>query len=115
MIYKSNREVLRGEIYWVNLDPSIGSEVQKTRPGIIVSNNIQNKISTRVVVVPITSQVKTIFPFEAKILVATKEAKALADQIRTIDKSRLGNLIGKLNKTEIADIERAIRITLSLN
>lgn len=115
MTYNNSKDILRGEVYWVNLDPAIGSEVKKTRPAIIISNNIQNKISTRVVVIPITSQVKTIYPFEAKIIVATKDAKALTDQIRTIDKLRLESYIGKLSKSEIADVEKAIKLTLSLN
>lgn len=115
MINKDNREILRGEIYWVNLDPTIGSEVKKTRPAVIVSNNIQNKISKRVIVIPITSQIKIIYPFEAKIIVAAKEAKALSDQIRTIDKLRLGKRIGKLDKFELIDIEKAIKLTLSLD
>jgi mRNA interferase MazF len=82
---------------------------------LIISNNIQNKISTRVVVIPITSQDKTIYPFEAKIIVADKDAKALIDQIRTIDKTRLRSCIEKLSKSEMTDIEKAIKLTLSLN
>ena len=115
MTYDNHREILRSSVYWVNLDPTVGSEVKKTRPAVIISNNIQNKTSTRVVVIPITSQVKTIYPFEAKIMVANKDAKALTDQVRAIDKSRLGDFIGKLNKSEIAEIEKALRVTLSLN
>jgi mRNA interferase MazF len=115
MTYNNSEDILRGEVYWVNLDPAIGSEVKKTRPAVIISNNIQNKISTRVVVIPITSQVKTIYPFEAKIMVANKDAKALTDQIRTIDKLRLGSCIEKLSKSEMTDIEKAIKLTLSLN
>ena len=63
----TNKEIKRGEVYWVNLDPTIGSEIQKTRPAVIVSNNIQNKVSSRVVVIPITSKADKLFPFEAKI------------------------------------------------
>ncbi|WP_367363857.1 type II toxin-antitoxin system PemK/MazF family toxin [Candidatus Tisiphia endosymbiont of Nedyus quadrimaculatus] len=77
-----------------------------------ISNNIQNKISSRVIIIPITSNINNIFPFEVRVTVNT--AKALTDQIRTIDKSRLGEFIEQLNKTEIINIEKAIKVTLSL-
>ena len=110
----TNKEIKRGEVYWVNLDPTIGSEIQKTRPAVIVSNNIQNKVSSRVVVIPITSKADKLFPFEAKISLKKKGGKVLTDQIRTVDKSRLSDCICMLSKTEISDIEKAIKITLSL-
>ena len=108
-------EIIRGEVYWVNLDPAIGTEIQKTRPAVIMSNNIQNKISSRVVVVPITSNTNKIFPFETKINLNNKNGKVLTDQIRTLDKSRLSKRVCMLTKTEISDIERAIKLTLSLD
>jgi mRNA interferase MazF len=80
---------------------------------LLLSNNIQNKMSSRVVVIPITSNIDKIFPFEAKIHLK-KNAKALTDQVRTIDKTRLGDHICMLTKAEISDIERAIKVTLSL-
>lgn len=110
----TNKEIKRGEVYWVNLDPTIGSEIQKTRPAVIVSNNIQNKVSSRVVVIPITSKADKLFPFEAKISLKKKGVKVLTDQIRTVDKSRLSDCICMLSTTEISDIEKAIKVTLSL-
>lgn len=109
-----NKEVKRGEVYWVNLDPTQGSEIQKTRPAVILSNNIQNKMSSRIVVIPITSNTDKVFPFEAKIILKKKNAKALTDQVRSIDKARLGDCICMLTKAEINDIERAMKVTLSL-
>lgn len=109
-----NKEIKRGEVYWVNLNPTIGSEIQKTRPAVILSNNIQNKVSSRVVVIPITSNSDKIFPFESKINLKNKDAKVLTDQIRTVDKSRLSDCISMLTKSEIKDVERAIKLTLSL-
>jgi mRNA interferase MazF len=114
MTLVKNKEIIRGNIYWVNLDPTIGTEIQKTRPAIVISNNIQNKISSRVIIIPITSNINNIFPFEVRATVNNKIAKALTDQIRTIDKSRLGEFIEQLNKTEIINIEKAIKVTLSL-
>lgn len=110
-----NNVIKRGEVYWVNLDPTIGSEIKKTRPAVILSNNIQNKVSTRVVVLPITSTIDKVFPFEAKIILQNGDAKVLSDQVRTVDKSRLNNRICSLTKAEMKDIERAIKITFSLD
>jgi len=66
----------RGEIYWVNLDPTIGSETKKTRPAVIISNDIGNETSKIVILAPITSKVKNIYPFEAKTSVNGKPAKS---------------------------------------
>lgn len=115
MISVNNKEIVRGNIYWVNLDPAVGSEIKKTRPAIVISNNMQNRVSSRIIVIPLTSSINNIFPFEAKVLVKDTIAKALTDQIRTIDKSRIGDYISKLSKVEVSDIEKAIKITLSLD
>ncbi len=72
-------------------------------------------VSSRVVILPITSNIDKIFPFEAKINVENKKAKVLADQIRTVDKIRLRDYISTIIKTEIKDIEKALKITLSLD
>ena len=110
-----NNLILRGHIYWVKFDPAIGTEIQKTRPAIIVSNNLQNEFSSRLIVIPISSNINKIFSFEVKIIVNNKESKALIDQIRTIDKCRLGDFIGFLTKTEIFNIDRVMKITLNLS
>jgi len=115
MILVKDKEIVRGNIYWVNLDTAIGSEIKKMRPAIVISNNIQNRVSSRIIVIPLTSNINNIFPFEAKVLVKDKAAKALTDQIRIIDKSRIGDYISKLSKAEVNDIEKAIKITLSLD
>ena len=111
---KTSKLITRGEVYWVNLDPTVGSEIQKTRPAVVISNNIQNKVSSRIVVIPITSNVSKVFPFESRLAINNKEAKALTDQIRTIDKSRISGFIRKLSSTEITELEKALKITLSL-
>jgi mRNA interferase MazF len=111
----TSKEIKRGEVYWVNLDPTIGTGIQKTCPAVILSNNIQNKVSSRVVVLPVTSNSDKLFPFEAKITLQNKGAKVLADQVRTVDKSRLSEYIACLTKAEIKDVEKAVKITLSLD
>jgi mRNA interferase MazF len=107
--------VKRGDIYWVNLDPTIGSETKKTRPAIVISNDIQNKLDMRYIVGPITSQVKKIYPFESAIFVDKQKAKVLLDQIRSIDRKRLGKFIRSATREEMLDIERALKLVLALS
>lgn len=104
----------RGEIYWVNLDPTIGSEIQKTRPCLILSNNSQNKKGLRVIAAPITSKIKNVYPFEAKIVIHGKECKVLLDQLRALDKSRINSLILVVESNTMLEIEEALRIALDL-
>lgn len=105
----------RGDVYWVRLDPTVGSETKKTRPCIIISNNAQNKKSSRVIIAPVTSQVKKIYPFEAYVEVNDKMGKALLDQIKTVDKQRLGNRICATDNETMMRVDAALKISLSLN
>ena len=105
----------RGEVFWVCLDPTIGSEIKKTRPGLILSNNTGNKISNRVIIAPITSSTSKIFPFEALLIIKGKESKVVVDQIRAVDKQRLGNKISTVSSREMQQIEKALKLVLSLS
>lgn len=96
------------------LDPVHGTEIRKTRPAVVVSNDSCNRYGSRVVVLPVTSNVETLYPGEARISVRETPARALGDQIRSVDKSRLRKRIGALTGDELLDVEEAIRITLSL-
>ena len=104
----------RGEVYWVGLDPVIGTEIRETRPAVIVSNDSCNRYGTRVVVVPITSNVSSLFPGETLIKVKGKQGRALGDQIRSIDKGRLKARAGSLTPAEMRRIDEALAITLGL-
>lgn len=104
----------RGEIWWVNLDPAIGGEARKTRPAVIVSNDKANAAQTRVQVVPCTSNVKAIYPWEAPVAISGRACKAMADQIRTASKARLTGRIGTVSSEEMEGIEDAIRLQLGL-
>ena len=104
----------RGDVYWVSLDPTLGSEIQKTRPAVIISNNSCNAFGSRVVVLPLTSNVDYLYPGEALVTVKGRAARALGDQIRSLDKSRLLSKIETLNQDEMAAVEDAVRITLGL-
>lgn len=104
----------RGEIYWVNLDPTIGAEINKTRPALIVSNNIGNEMSRRVIIAPITSSAQNIYPFEVKIELRKKVCKILLDQVRSIDKVRLSSYISTLDVETMVEVEKALKIALAL-
>ena len=104
----------RGDVYWVNLDPTVGTEIKKTRPAVVVSNDACNAHGARLVVVPITSNVTSLYPGEAKVRVARRDARVLGDQLRSIDKARIGKRIGSLGRDELAAVDEALRITLGL-
>lgn len=84
-----SRRPRRGDVYWVALDPTLGTEIRKTRPAVVISNDSANAFGARVVVLPITSNVTSLYPGEAQIQVAGRTARVLGDQIRSIDKKRL--------------------------
>jgi mRNA interferase MazF len=109
-----SRAPRRGDVYWVNLDPVVGTEIRKTRPAVVVSNDSCNRYGTRVVVLPITSNVDSIYPGEAKVEVKGKPCRALGDQIRSIDKSRLKARLGRLTADEMSRVDEALAVTLDL-
>jgi mRNA interferase MazF len=101
-------------VYWVNLDPVVGSEIRKTRPAVIVSNDSCNRYGARVVVLPITSHVGSLYPGEAIVEVKGKPGRALGDRVRSIDKKRLKARAGRLTAEEMSRIDEALAITLDL-
>jgi mRNA interferase MazF len=100
--------VRRGDVWWVAFDPSIGGEIQKTRPAVVVSNNAANEVLNRVVVVPLSSQTSKLYPAEAMILLNGEQRKAMADQITTASKQRLRSCMGNLGQQDMAAVENAI-------
>ncbi len=104
----------RGEVWWIDFAASIGGEVRKERPAVIVSNDAANKYLNRVQVVPLTSSADRVYPSEALVTLRGKKQKAMADQLTTVSKQRVQNRVGRLSGTDMQAIERAIKLQLSL-
>ena len=104
----------RGEVWWVAFDPSVGGEIQKTRPAEIVSNNAANMVLNRVLVVPLTSQAAKVYPGEAKVQLNGEERKAMADQLTTASKKRIRSKLGELSYSDLTEVETAILLQLGI-
>src|ERR1700734_1389485 len=102
----------RGEVWWVAFDPSVGGEIQKTRPAVIVSNNGANMALNRLIVVPLTSQIAKVYAGQAMVMVNGEPRKAMADQLTTASKERLRSRLGEVSTADMASIERAILLHL---
>jgi mRNA interferase MazF len=98
----------------VKLDPAQGTEIRKTRPAVIISNDSCNRFGTRVIALPLTSNVASLFPGEAIIEIQGRPARALGDEMRSLDKSRLGAKIGTLSPGDLLAVEEAVLITLGV-
>ena len=109
----------RGEIYYANLSPTVGSEMDKRRPVLIVSNNANNRAADTVTIVPITSNVSRVYPFE--VLLEPKDSglpklsKVQAQQIRTISKQRISaGVLGTLSRDMMQLVDAAIKLHLGV-
>lgn len=110
----SIKKIKRGDVFWVKLDPTIGSEIKKTRPAVVISNDIQNEIGVRLIIAPITSSTIKVYPFEVLLEIGDKQGKAQLDQIRTIDTKRLGDFIVHLSFQEMQQIDLSLKLVLAI-
>jgi mRNA interferase MazF len=109
----------RGDIYYADLSPVVGSEMGKRRPVLIVSNDVSNYAATTVTVLPLTSNVSRVYPFEVllnpEVSGLTKSSKVQAQQIRTISKQRIiSEVVGSLNEEVMILIDAALKLHLGL-
>jgi mRNA interferase MazF len=104
----------RGDIYWVNLNPTKGAEIKKLRPCVIISATPINQARRTVIVVPLSASAKARPPIVIEVQCLDKIATAVCDQIRTVDKSRLVDLVGQMSLVNLEELEDSLRQVLSL-
>ncbi len=107
-------QMKRGEVWWVEFDPSVGSEIRKKRPAVNVSNDAANRALARFVVVPLSSDITHLYLGEALVTLSDSQSKAMADQIMAADKSRLRSQLGVLEKADLLAVEDAILLHLAM-
>jgi mRNA interferase MazF len=100
--------VERYMVYWVNLDPVVGSEIAKARPAVVVSDEMMNRALSTVVVCPVTSRLHDRWPSRVRATVAGRDAEIAVDQIRTVDKSRLGDQVDAVGDVVAAEVRHVI-------
>src|SRR5919199_4662853 len=110
----------RGEIYYANLSPTVGSEIDKRRPVLVVSNDANNRAANTVTILPITSNVTRVYPFEVLLNPEDsglpKPSKVQAQQVRTISKQRIqGKPVGNLSEELMQLVDAALKLHLALN
>ena len=104
----------RGEVWWVEFDPAVGSEIRKTRPAVIISNDVSNRHLARVQVIPLSSQVERIYPSETVVTLSGQTSKVMADQIMTADKRRIKQIMGTLSQADLQTVQRVVKLQLGL-
>ena len=104
--------IRRGDVFLVNLDPTVGSEIGKTRPAVVVQNDLANRSSPTVTIIPISSSTERVFPFQIRIPAGegglSRESKALCEQVRTVGRERFTQCLGQLSVERMKEIRAAL-------
>lgn len=104
----------RGEIWWVNLDPTIGSEIKKRRPCVVLSADAINQLRATPVVIPLSSSPQEAPPIVLSVPSAGENSVAVLDQIRAVDKKRFVSKAGRLSPEDLSALEKAAKAVLEL-
>ena len=111
----TERRILRGEVWWVSLDPTQGSEIKKVRPGVLVGASPLNQARRTVLVVPLSRSPEARPPITVRVRCMGQEVRAVCDQIRAIDKTRLSAWIEEMSKEDLDSISKALKQVLALS
>jgi len=108
------KKIERGQIWWINLDPSVGAEIRKERPCVVLSNNTVNRVRRTPVVVPLSASPESAPPVVVPVPSAGKDSVAVIDQIRAVDKSRFTRSSGRVSETDLELIANSVLEMLDL-
>jgi len=107
-------DLKRGDVYWVDFEPAIGGEIKKVRPAVIISNDAANRMLNRVLVVPLSSQIRRVYSGETLVQLRGQTSKAMSDQLTVASKLRFGNRIGALDAADLSLIETNLLVQLGI-
>jgi mRNA interferase MazF len=111
--------IKRGDVFLVNFDPTVGAEAQKTRPAVVVSNDINNQHSPIISIAPITSNITRVYSFEADVAAGLgglrTRSKIMINQTRAVDKARLIKKLGQLTDEIMASVNRGLKLHYDLD
>lgn len=111
----SKPKIQRGEIWWVSLDPAKGSEIKKTRPCVVLTNDTLNRLRKTVVVIPLSTAAQAHPPVTVAVQCGGRKAVAVVDQIRAVAKHRFKSRVGALASAELEEVCQAVSLILELS
>ncbi len=106
--------IKRGDVYWVQFDPSVGSEIKKTRPAVVVSADAVNRHLDRFQVVPLSTNTTRLYPGEAIVSIQGSKNKIMGNQITTVSELRIKEFVEQLTGSDLAAVDAALRVQLGL-